>query len=53
MELILSGAGYGEVKAFLSDIIKQYRAGRFSLDEIGIPGGSEKALMIMMWTMHR
>jgi DNA polymerase I len=44
MELILSGAGYGEVKAFLSDIIKQYRAGRFSLDEIGIPGGIGKSL---------
>jgi len=44
MELILSGAGYGEVKAFLSDIIKKYRAGAFSLDEIGIPGGIGKGL---------
>ena len=44
MELILSGTGYGEVKAYLSDIIKKYRAGSFSLDEIGIPGGIGKGL---------
>jgi DNA polymerase I len=44
MELILSGAGYPEVKAYLSDIIKKYRAGAFSLDEIGIPGGIGKGL---------
>ena len=44
MELILSGAGYGEVKVFLSDIIKKYRSGTFSLDEIGIPGGIGKNL---------
>jgi DNA polymerase I len=44
MELILSGAGYGEIKAYLSDIIKKYRAGTFSLDEIGIPGGIGKGL---------
>ena len=44
MELILSGAGYNEVKAYLSDIIKKYRAGAFSLDEIGIPGGIGKGL---------
>jgi DNA polymerase I len=44
MELILSGAGYGEVKTYLSGIIKKYRAGAFSLDEIGIPGGIGKGL---------
>ncbi len=44
MELILSGAGYGEVKAYLSDIIRKYRTGAFSLDEIGIPGGIGKGL---------
>jgi DNA polymerase I len=44
MELILSGAGYPEVKAFLSDVIKKYRAGKYSLDEAGIPGGIGKGL---------
>ncbi|OPY38230.1 MAG: DNA polymerase [Methanoregula sp. PtaU1.Bin051] len=44
MELILSGAGYGDVKAYLADIIKKYRTGSFSLDEIGIPGGIGKGL---------
>ena len=44
MELILSGAGYADVKAYLADIIKKYRAGTFSLDEIGIPGGIGKGL---------
>jgi DNA polymerase I len=44
MELILSGAGYADVKTFLSDIIKKYRAGKFSLDEVGIPGGIGKGL---------
>ncbi len=44
MELILSGAGYAEVKAYLAGIIRQYRAGSFSLDEIGIPGGIGKGL---------
>jgi DNA polymerase I len=44
MEMILSGAGYDEVKAFLSGIIRKYRSGTFSLDEIGIPGGIGKNL---------
>ena len=44
MEMILSGAGYDEVKAFLSGIIRKYRSGTFSLDEIGIPGGIGKSL---------
>jgi len=44
MELILSGAGYPEVKAFLSDVIKKYRAGKYTLDEAGIPGGIGKGL---------
>ncbi len=44
MEQILDGNGYPEIKAFLSEVIKKYRAGRYSLDEIGIPGGIGKSL---------
>ncbi|MDD1693747.1 MAG: DNA-directed DNA polymerase, partial [Methanoregula sp.] len=44
MELILEGKGYPEIKAFLSDVIKKYRAGKYTLDEIGIPGGIGKSL---------
>ncbi len=44
MEQILDGKGYPEIKAFLSEVIKKYRAGRYSLDEIGIPGGIGKSL---------
>jgi DNA polymerase I len=44
MEMILAGVDYSEIKSFLGDIITQYRAGKFSLDEIGIPGGIGKSL---------
>jgi len=44
MELILEGKGLPEVKAFLGDVIKKYRAGKYTLDEIGIPGGIGKGL---------
>ncbi len=44
MELILSGAGYSDVKTYLADVIKKYRAGSYTLDEIGIPGGIGKGL---------
>ncbi|MCK9580689.1 MAG: DNA-directed DNA polymerase [Methanoregula sp.] len=44
MEMILAGEGYDGIKNFLSDVIKKYRAGKYSLDEIGIPGGIGKAL---------
>ncbi len=44
MEMILSGEGYEGIKAFLSGVIKKYRAGKYTLDEIGIPGGIGKAL---------
>ncbi|MDD1694043.1 MAG: DNA-directed DNA polymerase [Methanoregula sp.] len=44
MEQILDGKGYPEIKAFLGDVIKKYRAGKYTLDEIGIPGGIGKAL---------
>ena len=44
MELILDGKGLPEVKAFLGEVIKKYRAGKYTLDEIGIPGGIGKGL---------
>ncbi len=33
MEMILHGEGYEGVKEYLGDIIRNYRAGRYSLDE--------------------
>jgi len=44
MGMILAGEGYDGIKAYLSDIITRYRAGKYSLDEIGIPGGIGKSL---------
>ncbi len=44
MEMILRGDGYDAVKDYLADIITKYRAGEFSLDTVGIPGGIGKAL---------
>ncbi|MEI8331719.1 MAG: DNA-directed DNA polymerase [Methanomicrobiales archaeon] len=44
MEMILKGEEYPRIKAFLSDVITKYRAGKYSLDEIGIPGGIGKSL---------
>jgi len=44
MELILDGKGLDEVKGFLGEVIKKYRAGKYTLDEIGIPGGIGKSL---------
>ena len=31
-------------RRYLSDVIKKYRAGKYSLDEVGIPGGIGKSL---------
>jgi len=44
MEMILEGKGLEEVKVFLGDVIRKYRAGKYTLDEIGIPGGIGKGL---------
>lgn len=44
IEMILRGEGYSAVRNYLADIIKNYRSGKFSLDEIGIPGGIGKDL---------
>jgi len=44
MEMILAGEDYAVIKTFLSDVIRKYRAGKYTLDEIGIPGGIGKSL---------
>ena len=44
MELILMGQGYNSVKQYLGEVIRDFRAGKYSLDEIGIPGGIGKDL---------
>jgi DNA polymerase I len=44
MEMILAGENYEGVKSYLSDVIRKYRAGKYSLDEVGIPGGIGKSL---------
>ena len=44
MEMILHGEDYTAVRDYLGDVIRNYRAGRYSLDEIGIPGGIGKEL---------
>lgn len=44
MEMILAGEGYEGVKKVIAEVITNYRTGKYSLDEIGIPGGIGKAL---------
>jgi len=44
MEMILAGEEYAGIKSFLSEVITKYRAGKYTLDEIGIPGGIGKSL---------
>ncbi|HZD43142.1 MAG TPA: DNA polymerase domain-containing protein, partial [Methanomicrobiales archaeon] len=44
LEMILKGEGFEKVRSYLGDIIRRYRGGKFSLDEIGIPGGIGKQL---------
>jgi DNA polymerase I len=44
MEMILAGEGYAGIKNLLADVITKYRAGKYTLDEIGIPGGIGKSL---------
>ena len=44
MEMILAGEEYSGIKALLADVITKYRAGKYTLDEIGIPGGIGKSL---------
>ncbi|MBO4354816.1 MAG: DNA polymerase [Methanomicrobium sp.] len=42
--MILKGAGRQELKEYLSGVIKTYRKGGYSLEDIGIPGGIGKEL---------
>ncbi len=44
VEMILRGEGYEAVRSYLIEVINRYRAGGYSLDEIGIPGGIGKEL---------
>ena len=44
MEMILHGDTFDQIREYLGTIIKDYRAGRYSLDEIGVPGGIGKQL---------
>jgi DNA polymerase I len=44
IEMVLEGKEYEEIRTTISDIIRKYRAGGYSLDDIGIPGGIGKAL---------
>ena len=44
MEQILAGADYPEIKKFLVEVINKYRGGKYTLDEVGIPGGIGKGL---------
>ena len=44
IELILRGEGYDAVRKYLGEVIRDFRAGKFPLDEIGIPGGIGKEL---------
>jgi DNA polymerase I len=44
IEKILKGEGFPSVKAYLGEIIRDFRAGKYTYDEVGIPGGIQKAL---------
>jgi len=44
MTLILDGAGFEKVRAYLDTVIRNYRSRKYSLDDIGIPGGIGKPL---------
>jgi len=42
--MILQGDSYEEIRSTISDVVRKYRKGEYSLDEIGIPGGIGKQL---------
>lgn len=44
IEMVLEGKSYEEIQSTISDVVRKYRAGKYTLDEIGIPGGIGKAL---------
>ncbi|EHQ35676.1 DNA-directed DNA polymerase [Methanoplanus limicola] len=45
MDLILKGADKSELKNYLGAVIKTYRKGGYTLDDVGIPGGIGKELL--------
>ena len=45
MNRILKGESLSDLKKYLGEIIKDYRSGNYTLDEIGIPGGIGKELV--------
>lgn len=44
IEMILRGRSYQEVREYLREVIRNYRGGKYTLEEIGIPGGIGKDL---------
>jgi DNA polymerase I len=44
IEMILRGENYDAIREYLREVIRNYRNGRYPLDEIGIPGGFGKQL---------
>lgn len=42
--IILEGGGKSELKSYLGEVIRTFRRGGYTLDDIGIPGGIGKAL---------
>lgn len=44
LEMILKGNGKADIKAYLPEILKIYRAGECPLDKAGIPSGINKSL---------
>ncbi|MDV0444415.1 DNA-directed DNA polymerase [Methanorbis rubei] len=44
LEMILKGNGKEEVKEYLPEVLRMYRAGRCPLEKAGIPSGINKAL---------
>jgi DNA polymerase I len=44
LEMVLKDSAYNDIKTYLSGIIKKYRKGEYSLEEIGIPGGIQQNL---------
>lgn len=44
MTMILDGAGFESVRVYLDTVLRKYRSRKYSLDDIGIPGGIGKPL---------
>ena len=44
IEMILRGDAFSDIQKYLRDVIRKYRRGEYSLDEVGIPGGIGKNL---------